>query len=119
MHAAVDLRLQLAGRDRDAQVAEIVRSVGLDLVPGQDQPLPASLDVGHDLRITESFGDAEPRVECWRCGQVLRRRREHDHQTEHDCHARTVHELAFRNGQWLAGVMPIQAVTLLDRAALG
>ena len=47
---------------RLAQVTEVAGLVGLDLVPRQDDALPTDVDVGHDGRVAEAFGDAEAGV---------------------------------------------------------
>ena len=63
MDAARDLGPHPIGRHCHAQVAEVARPVGLDLVPGQHNPLPARPHFGHQDGVLKAFGDAEPRVE--------------------------------------------------------
>jgi len=67
--AAIELVLQLAVGDRDAEVAEVIRAARLDLIPGQDQAFPTGVNVGHHGRVTESFGNSQTRIEARRSGR--------------------------------------------------
>ena len=66
---AIELVLQLAVGDRDAEVAEVIRAARLDLIPGQDQAFPTGVNVGHHGRVTESFGNSQTRIEARSSGR--------------------------------------------------
>ena len=76
MLAAVQLSLELLIRDGDAEMAEIIRTARLDLIPGQDQPLPARVSIGHHAGVTETLGDTESSVQIRSRGRRRTRYRE-------------------------------------------